>query len=298
MGSHRLLVVVADDFGIGPETSRGILELGQEGRVTASVLLVNSPYAADAVTAWNRAGRPLELGWHPCLTLDAPLLPPGEVPSLVDAAGRFWRLGPFLRRIATGRIRRGEVAAEFAAQHRRFSELVGHGPTVVNSHQHVALFPPVGRALLDVLARHPHPTFVRNNREGNATLTRVPGARWKRTLLSALGRRFARQSAARGYAGCEELLGVTDPPCVADEHFLVRWLTNATGVTMELMCHPGHDDATLVGRDCCRDDECVTRRVNEYHLLRLASFHEACRRAGMRLAAPSELTRLRRRQAA
>jgi hypothetical protein len=91
---------------------------------------------------------------------------------------------------------------------------------------------------------------------------------------------------------------VTDPPCVADERFLVRWLTNATAATMELMCHPGHDDETLVGRDCCRDDDCVSRRVHEYHLLRLASFPEACRRAGLRLAAPSELTRHRRRLAA
>lgn len=298
MGSHRLLVVVADDFGIGPETSRGILELGQEGRVTATVLLVNSPYAADAVAAWSRSGRPLELGWHPCLTLDAPVLPPEDVPSLTDDEGLFWRLGAFLRRIARGQIRFDEVAAELTAQHRRFCDLVGYLPTVVNSHQHVALFPPVGRALLDVLEAHRHPTFLRNNRESYTTLTRVPGARLKRTVLSTLGRRFVRQAAARGFSGCEEFLGVTDPPCVADEHFLVRWLTNATGATMELMCHPGHDDETLVGRDCCRDDDCVTRRVHEYHLLRLASFPEACRRAGMRLAAPSELTHHRRRLAA
>lgn len=298
MGSHRLLVVVADDFGIGPETSRGILELGQEGRVTATVLLVNSPYAADAVAAWNRAGRPLELGWHPCLTLDAPLLPPEVVPSLVDSTGQFWRLGAFLRRIACGRIRVAEVFAELSEQCRRFAALVGYPPRVVNSHQHIALFPPVGRALLDVLADLPKRPFLRNNCESLSSLMRVPGARLKRTVLSALGRKFARLSAAREFAGCEEFLGVTDPPCVADEQFLVRWLTNATGVTMELMCHPGHDDETLVGRDCCRDDDCVSRRVHEYHLLRLASFPEACRRSGMRLVAPSELTHHRRRLAA
>ena len=30
----RQLVVVADDFGIGPETNRGILELATVGRIT------------------------------------------------------------------------------------------------------------------------------------------------------------------------------------------------------------------------------------------------------------------------
>ena len=65
MAGLRQLVVVADDFGIGPETDRGILELGAAGRVTSTVLLVNSPFAEPAIAAWNRAGRPIELGWHP-----------------------------------------------------------------------------------------------------------------------------------------------------------------------------------------------------------------------------------------
>ena len=72
----RYLVVTADDFGIGPATSRGILDLAAEGLVTCTVLLVNSPYAAEAVDAWKATGRRLELGWHPCLTLDPPVAPP------------------------------------------------------------------------------------------------------------------------------------------------------------------------------------------------------------------------------
>src|SRR5207245_4026748 len=96
MGKRRNLVVVADDFGSGPETSRGILDLAAERRITATVLLTNSPYAAEAVAAWNRAGRPVELGWHPNLTLDRPVLAPEQVASLVDGSGCFYRLGDFL----------------------------------------------------------------------------------------------------------------------------------------------------------------------------------------------------------
>src|SRR6266540_2170789 len=79
MARLRQLVVVADDFGIGPETDRGILELGAAGRVTSAVLLSNSPHAEAAVAAWNRANRPIELGWHPALTIDRPILPPERV---------------------------------------------------------------------------------------------------------------------------------------------------------------------------------------------------------------------------
>ena len=41
-GIRRRLVVIADDYGIGPDTSAGILELARKGIVTGSVLLVNS----------------------------------------------------------------------------------------------------------------------------------------------------------------------------------------------------------------------------------------------------------------
>ena len=56
-GQPRVLLVVADDFGIGPATTAGILHLAGKGVVTGTVLLVNSPYAEEAVGLWNRAGR-------------------------------------------------------------------------------------------------------------------------------------------------------------------------------------------------------------------------------------------------
>src|SRR5262249_32315898 len=149
MGQGRALIVVADDFGIGPAVSQGILELAARGVVTSSVLLVNSPHAEAAVNAWRQAGCPLELGWHPCLTTDKPLLPPDHVPSLMAPDGSFWRLGRFVKRLFVSRIKSEEVQAELLAQYERFCELVGHPPTMVNMHHHVSLFQPVGFILLD-----------------------------------------------------------------------------------------------------------------------------------------------------
>src|SRR6516164_11537450 len=95
---RRLLLVIADDIGIGPETTTGILQLAAQGIVTGSVLLVNSPYAPEAVAKWRQSGSTLEIGWHPNLTLDSPLASPSQVPSLVRANGTFWPLGDFLKR--------------------------------------------------------------------------------------------------------------------------------------------------------------------------------------------------------
>src|SRR6266852_2390812 len=111
----RYLVVVADDFGIGPATSRGIIDLAAKGLVTGTVLLVNSPYAEETVRAWRQAGAGLEMGWHPCLTMDPPVLPAKQVPSLVGPDGCFWPLGQFMRRAFAGRIREDDVEAELRA---------------------------------------------------------------------------------------------------------------------------------------------------------------------------------------
>src|SRR5262245_58478839 len=207
MGKWRNLVVVADDFGIGPETSRGILELAAERRITGTVLLINSPYAAESVTAWNRAGRPIELGWHPNLTLDSPILAAADVPSLVDARGCFYPLSRFLARACTGRLRSDEIVAEFRAQCERFIDLVGRPPSLVNSHQHVALFGRVGGALLDVLRDQVPRPFVRRVREPASMVWHVPGAKVKRAVLSCRGGRLARRSERLGFPGCDALCG-------------------------------------------------------------------------------------------
>src|SRR5258708_22713380 len=111
MDASRFLVVVADDYGIGPETSRAILELAGRGVVTGAVLLVNSPYADDDVRQWRQSGVLLELGWHPSLTLDPPSATAARVPSLVGPDGCMWPLGKFVLRLLLGKIKPHEIEA-------------------------------------------------------------------------------------------------------------------------------------------------------------------------------------------
>jgi predicted glycoside hydrolase/deacetylase ChbG (UPF0249 family) len=289
----RYLVVTADDFGIGPGTSQGILDLAAQGLLTCTVLIVNSPHAEQAVRAWRQAGCGLELGWHPCLTLDEPVLPAARVPSLVGPDGRFWPLNDFLKRVCMGRVSAAEIEAELRAQLERFEEMVGRPPVVVNSHQHAQVFRPVGDIVLDLLARHRPLPYVRRIREPWRMLWRVPGARVKRAALSFLGRRDARQQEAHGFPGNDWLVGITDPEWVADPDFLVRWLGRVPGQVVELACHPGHWDETLIGRDCTLEDGGVRRRVEEFRRLSETSFREVCQRAGFVLAAPSEVGNIR-----
>lgn len=286
----RPLTIVADDYGIGRETSRGILDLASEGVITATVMIVNAPDAERATSDWLAAGPPADLGWHPNLTLDRPILPPSEVPSLVRPDGTFWPLGGFLKRVCLGQICVDDVRKEWRAQYRRFVDLVGRPPDLVNSHQHVSLFPPCDRALFEVLEEENARPYLRRVVERGNVIVRVPGARIKRTVLSTLGRRVARRAAAHGLPGCDWLIGVTDPVCVADDRYLERWINQiGDGGSVEVCCHPGYEDHSLVGRDCDAGDG-LLRRQRESDLLRSPGFRSACAHLGLVPVRPTAMT--------
>lgn len=290
MDATRFLVVIADDYGIGPETSRGILELAARNLVTGTVLLVNSPYAQDAVRSWRQSGSGLEMGWHPCLTLDAPCAPASRVPTLLGSDGRLLPLRRFLARLYLQQICPRQIEAELHAQYDRFLELVGHAPAVVNAHQHVSLFPPVGSILRRVLRERGTPLpYLRRVQEPWSMLGCIPGARKKRTLLTLLGRIETRHQVRDRFPGNDWLAGITDPPWVSDPGFFARWLALVPGRIVELACHPGRRDSTLIGRDCTEHDGLVQRRVDELRLLQQPNFLEVCRQAGFTLVSPTQL---------
>jgi len=142
-------------------------------------------------------------------------------------------------------------------------------------------------------ARRASPSW--NSALHSARCRTYPNIGWRarsahqRATLTMLGRRAARQAANRGLSGSDWLAGVTDPICVADRQFWPRWLgrLGATTGSVEVCCHPGYEDPTLIGRDCEPGDG-VLRRVREMDLLRDPSFQGACDRAGLAATRPTE----------
>jgi chitin disaccharide deacetylase len=284
----RQLLVIADDFGIGPNTTTGILQLAAPGIVTGSALLVNSPYAEQAVRKWRQLGSGLELGWHPQLTLDVPLSQPSQVASLVRSDGTFWPLKDFLKRWFLGLLEPHQIDAELRLQLQRFIDLVGHPPLFVNCHQHIGLFAPIGEILVRILSELRVRPYVRRIQEPWPIVRSLPGARLKRVFLGWLGRRQGRYLEAHGFPGNDWLAGIANPEGILDPEFFTRWLEAMPGDVVELMCHPGRLDPTLVGRDCTDTDGLLQQRVNELRWLRDASFLESVEAAGFRLISPSE----------
>jgi chitin disaccharide deacetylase len=127
--AHRVLVVNADDLGLSDGVNRGIVEAHEHGIVTSATLMVRAPAAAAA--AGVARGHPgLSVGLH----LDL-----GE---WVYAGGE-WRL----RYQVVDPDDDAAVAAEVDRQLDAFTDLLGHPPTHLDSHQHVHRSGPARRAL-------------------------------------------------------------------------------------------------------------------------------------------------------
>ncbi len=140
----KSLIVNADDFGLTTGVSRGILEAHHRGIVTSTTLLVNRPIAAELLAELKASA--LGVGLHLNLTHGIPISPPGEVPSLVDGAGKLVRDS---RQVAAA-AKPEEAALELRAQVAMFVRLMERTPTHLDSHHHVARQAPILECLLDL----------------------------------------------------------------------------------------------------------------------------------------------------
>ncbi|MHB9145759.1 MAG: chitin disaccharide deacetylase [Symbiobacteriia bacterium] len=124
----RQLIVNADDFGLSPGVSLGILAAHKEGIVTSTTLMVNMPGAQDAFEL-AKTTPTLGVGIH--FTLDAGKPVAAGVDSLTGPDGKFLKL-PALKESA----RPDHIKRELAAQFEAFLAS-GLTPTHIDSHHHV-----------------------------------------------------------------------------------------------------------------------------------------------------------------
>ncbi|HXG04160.1 MAG TPA: ChbG/HpnK family deacetylase [Candidatus Binatia bacterium] len=140
----RRLIVNADDFGLTPAVSAGILDAHRHGIVTSTTVLVTADPDREQLRRARDAG--LGIGLHVNLTLGRPLT---AARSLVDESGRFIRDA---RRAAFGADPE-EVRVEVEAQIDRFLSLVGWTPTHFDTHHHVGTYSPVREVVLEAARR-------------------------------------------------------------------------------------------------------------------------------------------------
>jgi hopanoid biosynthesis associated protein HpnK len=241
------LIVNADDFGLTAGVNRAIDELHRAGVLTSATLMANAAASADAVRM--ALIRPtLGVGCHIVLVDGAPVLPPRQIPTLVDRkTGLFKRtLGEFLQRLFAGLIGSEEIEAESAAQ---ISLLQSEGLalTHVDTHKHIHMFPTVLRPVLRATAGAGI-RAIRNPFEPAWSLRATRSASWPRRtqlhLLRQLSPGFRKQVAQAGLATTDGVIGVlaTGSLDAATVDSLLKALPPGA---WELIAHPGYNDADL-----------------------------------------------------
>ena len=105
------LIINADDFGLTDGVNRGILKGMQDGLLTDTSAIVCAPaFASGAELALQNGVR--EMGLHCLATVGRPILPAGQVRSLVGENGVFYSRDVFMSRD----IDVSELEAEMEAQ--------------------------------------------------------------------------------------------------------------------------------------------------------------------------------------
>jgi predicted glycoside hydrolase/deacetylase ChbG (UPF0249 family) len=163
--TSRRIVLHADDFGMNPAVTDGILRGFDEGLLTSTSLLSNAPDADRAMDCWRQLeaqrregglksaarrrrlddpSQPFDFGIHLNLTQGFPLTGALYPAELLDREGRFPGIFTLFRR-----LRRAAPAILARVEDELFCQVQfmfdrGLRPTHVNGHQYIELLPPLG----------------------------------------------------------------------------------------------------------------------------------------------------------
>jgi len=209
----RRLIFNADDYGLTPGVSAGILA-ARAGVVRATTVLANlaPPAALHAL-----ADSGLSIGCHLNLSLGRPLSP-GYPAELLDPAGNFVKALALDPATWEPPARRDTALAEWEAQLWRL-EQAGLRLDHLDSHHHAHLLDPLFRTALGLARRWRLALRCDSTHLEAARIAGVPATD------SFIASFFGREAITR-----EALLAA---------------LSRAEGETVEVMCHPGQADPAL-----------------------------------------------------
>jgi predicted glycoside hydrolase/deacetylase ChbG (UPF0249 family) len=256
----RRLTLCADDYAQSPEISRGILELIDAGRLSATSVFSQAPHWPEAARALEHKN--IDVGLH--ISLTEPFAP-GHHPL------PYWLLRSQLHMLS-----RNELRTRILTQIDAFTHQTGRLPDYLDGHQHVHALPVVRQALLDAIAlrwrgQARMPYVRRPDRLADTGDTGL-----KAGILKTCCRGFSRtlqQQKLEGpawFAGLYSLRPDADYPAL-----MRRWLERCPDQGL-IMCHPG-----LAAND--PQDPIGLTRPQEYRYLASEAFARSCAELNIRL---------------
>ena len=257
IGAHRTpsdckyVAVVADDFGRSPSVNQAVAVACDRGFLTAASIVAGGDAFEEAVSIAARHPK-LSVGLHITLSDGNPVLPPSDVPDLLDSDGRFDK-NPMRAGIAYWASRKGlsaQLEAEVKAQFDKL-ERAGIRPTHADCHHHLHMHPVIFPIIAREAARR-GAGWVRVPREPLSValgFRAVPSNR--KVLLTWLVFRLlagGALSTARSYGlrVADHVYGLSGTGRI-NESYLLALLPHMTDGVSEIYLHP--DLASPQGRE-------------------------------------------------
>lgn len=237
----RSLIVTADDFGASIVVNEAVEIAHRTGILTAASLMVAGDAAGDAVERARRLPT-LGVGLHLVLVEGRPMLPPDQVPDLVDASGHF-RTNMALAGVNfffRPSVRR-QLAAEIEAQFVAFAA-TGLPLDHVNAHKHFHLHPTIAGLILATGKRHGL-AAARAPVEPLALINAIEPARqtFAGRIAAPYARAVARRFRSAGLTVPDSVLGLAWSGHMTTERVRALIERLPPGLT-ELYVHPATED--------------------------------------------------------
>jgi predicted glycoside hydrolase/deacetylase ChbG (UPF0249 family) len=257
----RRIWLCADDYGISTAVDTAIRDLAVRGRLNATSVMVVAPSfhrsEATALGVLNSVAPRVAIGLHVTLTGPFRPLSPGFRPL---QEGQFLPLPATLGHAVLRRFAHDALKTEIERQLETFRDTFGRAPDFIDGHQHVHLFPQIGRALLEVAKERAPDAWLRQC--GRVVPFAKKFADRKGLVLDILSWRFRRRATALGLHTNPGFAGTYDFNDDADFAALFPRFLEALPDNGLVMCHPGFVDAELQ-----RLDPLTTLREKEYTYL-------------------------------
>jgi chitin disaccharide deacetylase len=294
------LIVNADDFGMSRGITDAVMQAHRCGALTSASLTANMPAAGYAV-ACSAKMPALGVGVHLNICQGRPILPPSEIPSLVDRNGNFHSPAALIPNLWRFGVSEDEIEAEFRAQIRWLKDR-GINPTHADSHHHMHIYPaavrPFARALATEgiqCARTPRCSVWPKNGAHRGSFRNSVGDPHKGS--------FARRVLAQAYRGALQRVVFRELRMPESRIFFrssggrsraalgKRWtaaIANLPAGTFELACHPG-----IFERGFSETDPIHSQREEELRWLTGEEWLDVVKQSGVCLISYRDLIEMR-----
>jgi predicted glycoside hydrolase/deacetylase ChbG (UPF0249 family) len=235
------LVVNADDFGMSPGISRGIVRAHRDGIVTSTSLLGNCP-DLDQARALLAEVPNLGVGVHLALVEGRPVADAARVPTLLAADGRFRSRGAeFIGAWTRRHIDAADVEREFDAQVARVRD-AGIKIDHLDTHHHLGFLPVVGRTVEAVARKHGIAAIRSAIETPTLSWATDPRRGLKAGVLAGLGWLTRRVLGARRHTA--QSWGYVESGRL-DEVRVLEIIGRLAPGPHEIICHPGEESTAF-----------------------------------------------------